>query len=238
MYVSWQEIANNSMSHYVRGSRRYFAALTILCNKILYDALTNHATILNFDAIIAYADKRPIHIIEQELSIMRQGSLTTLDYYNEVNKQLTLLINKTIMTHGSNCSLTNELNNKNRQYALRVFITRLNPPFANILFSLPASDLHNALAKAQELEGNHVELILRYNLTEINSVDKIQEITRMFYDFLKEITTTIFSTEIINTYVRQSLNRWTTQITFHKMDNLKITLEDHNSVNGNNDHRN
>lgn len=35
-YVSWQEAANNnSMTLYTRGSRRYFAALTILRNKII-----------------------------------------------------------------------------------------------------------------------------------------------------------------------------------------------------------
>jgi len=163
-YVSWREAANNTISLYAKGSRKYYAALTILRNKIMDDAndtLTNHGTILNFDAIIsrldfAYADKRPLHIIEQELSIMRQGALSIIDYYNEVNKKLTALINKTIMTHGSDSNLTKELNKKNRQYALRVFITGLNPPLANIIYSLSPTDLPNALAKAQELESNHI----------------------------------------------------------------------------------
>lgn len=163
-YVSWREAANNSMSLYTKNSRKYYAALTILRNKVTEDAndiLTNHGTVLNLDAILsrldfAYADKRPPHIIEQELSVMRQGSLTIIDYYNEINKKLTALINKTIMTHGPNIVLTNELNKKNRQYALRVFITGLNPPLANILFSLSPSDLPNALAKAQELESNNL----------------------------------------------------------------------------------
>lgn len=163
-YVSWREAANNSMKLYSRGSRRYYAALTILRNKIIEEAndiLTNHGTVLNLEAIVsrldfAYADKRPIHLIEQELSIMRQGSSSLIDYYNEVNKKLTLLINKTIMTHGTNTPITHELNQKNRQYALRVFTTGLNPPLSNILFSLGPTDLPNALAKAQELEANNV----------------------------------------------------------------------------------
>lgn len=55
-YVSWREAAGNSLSLYVKGNKKYFSALTILRNKIVKDAnatLTNHSTVLNFDAIIA-----------------------------------------------------------------------------------------------------------------------------------------------------------------------------------------
>lgn len=163
-YVSWREAAHNSMKLYIIGSSRYFAALTILRNKITQhanDVLTNHGTVLNFEAIMArldfaYADKRPVHVIEQELSILRQGSLRLIDFYNEVNKKLTLLTNKTIMTHGSSSPVTIELNNINRRNALRVFITGLNGQLSQILFSLNPQDLPNALAKAQELESNHI----------------------------------------------------------------------------------
>ncbi|XP_037942884.1 putative uncharacterized protein DDB_G0282499 [Teleopsis dalmanni] len=163
-YVSWRAAAINSMSLYNRGSRKYFGALTILRNKIIgeaNDTLTNHGTCLNMDAIIArldfaYSDKRPIHIIEQELSVLRQGNLSVMEYYNLVNKKLTLLINKTIMTHGSDESITKELNRKNRQNALRIFITGLKTPLSDILFSLCPEDLPNALAKAQELEANNL----------------------------------------------------------------------------------
>lgn len=188
-YVSWREAANNSMSLYKPGSRKYYAALTILRNKIIdesNDILTNHGTVLNLEAILsrldfAYSDKRPLHIIEQEISIMRQGSQTILDYYNEVNKKLTALINKTIMTHGTNGELTNELNRKNRQHALRVFITGLNPPLANILFSLGPTDLPNALAKAQELESNNIRanFALQFNRTSyVNPNQKSQNTLR------------------------------------------------------------
>lgn len=163
-YVSWREAAQNSMVLYTIGSSKYFAALTIFRNKITKNAndiLTNHGTVLNFEAIIArldfaYADKRPVHIIEQELSVLRQGSSSLIDFYNQVNQKLTLLTNKTIMTHGSNSPITNELNNINRRNALRVFITGLNGQLSNILFSLNPQDLPNALAKAQELESNNV----------------------------------------------------------------------------------
>lgn len=71
------------MSQYVRKNRRYYAALTILKNKITQDAndiivYISHVTVLNFDGIIAqvdfaYSDKCPIHIIEQELRVLNQG---------------------------------------------------------------------------------------------------------------------------------------------------------------------
>lgn len=57
--------------------------------------------------------------------MLRQGSQSILDYYNAMNQKLTLLINKTIMARGTNTSITNELNKKNRNNALRVFITGL-----------------------------------------------------------------------------------------------------------------
>jgi len=67
------------------------------------DALTHNGTVLNFDAIMArlnfvFSDKRPIHIIEQDLGVLSQGKLSIMEYYKLVNKKLTLLINKTIMT--------------------------------------------------------------------------------------------------------------------------------------------
>lgn len=178
-YVSWREAATNSMKIYAKGSKRYFSALTILRNKIVNDAndtLTNHGTVLNFDAIIsrldfAYADKRPLHIIEQELSIMRQGSQSIMTYYNEVNKKLTDLTNKTIMSYGTGSNITKELNNRNRQYALRVFMTGLNAPLADILFSISPNSLPDALAKAQELEANRVRanFALHFNKPMINN---------------------------------------------------------------------
>ena len=45
-YVSWRESVSNAMSSYVRGSRRYFAALTILRNKI-----RNYARFRNYYSI-------------------------------------------------------------------------------------------------------------------------------------------------------------------------------------------
>ncbi|EAL58749.1 gag protein [Wolbachia endosymbiont of Drosophila ananassae] len=172
-YVAWREAAETAMGLYVRKSRRYFVALTILRNKIVgkaNDALTNHGTVLNFDAILArldfvFSDKRPIHIIEQELSVLTQNRFSVMDFYNLVNKKLTLLINKTIMTYGKENPITTEANLRHRQNALRVFITGLNGPISGMLFSLNPPDLPNALARVQEMESNHMRAQFAYRFS-------------------------------------------------------------------------
>lgn len=93
------------MSLYTRGSKKDFAALTILRNKIKPDAddiLTNHGKALNLDAILgridfAFANKRPCQIIEKEMSVLRQGPRTLIEFYNDVNKKLKIINNRTIM---------------------------------------------------------------------------------------------------------------------------------------------
>jgi len=56
-YVSWREPAKTAIGQY---------------------AVSHNGIVLNFDAIMAaldfvLSDKRPIHIIEQELSVLSQG---------------------------------------------------------------------------------------------------------------------------------------------------------------------
>jgi len=145
------------MGQYARGSERFFSALSILRNKITgtaNDALTHNGTVLNFDAIMArldfvFSDKRPIHIIEQDLGVLSQGKLSIMDYYGLVNKKLTLLIYKTIMTYGRNKPLTAEMNEKHKKTALRVFITGLNGHISDVIFSTNPPDLPNAMVIVQ-----------------------------------------------------------------------------------------
>jgi len=68
------------------GSSRHYQAVIIIRSKIRGPAdavLSSFGTILNFDAIIdrldfTYSDKRQIHVIEQEMGTLREGSLTLL----------------------------------------------------------------------------------------------------------------------------------------------------------------
>lgn len=130
-YVSWRQAAHTAYKLFEKydGSSRHYQAVAIIRNKIKGPAdmiLSSFNTLLNFKAIIArldftYSDKRPIYLIEQELSTLRQGNLTLLEYYDEVEKKLTLLTNKTLMTYDK--TIAASLNEKYRMDALRVFIS-------------------------------------------------------------------------------------------------------------------
>jgi len=99
--------------------------------------------VFNFHAILArldftYADKTPAHVIKQELSLSRQGELPLLKYYDEIERKLTLLTNKTIMTHD----------------ALHAFISGLKKSLKIAVFPAQPKDLPSALALAQEAEAS------------------------------------------------------------------------------------
>lgn len=128
--------------------------------------LSSFDTPLNFKAIInrldfTYADKRPVYLIEQEMSTLRQGNMTLLQYYDEVEKKLTLLINKTVMTYDNKVAAS--LNEKYRADALRVFISGTRKSLSDVLFSARPSDLPSALALAQEVEANHERYMFASN---------------------------------------------------------------------------
>lgn len=166
-YVSWRHAAVNAYEVFkeFNGSSKHYQAVAIIRNKIAGAAdgtLTSFATPLNFDAIIArldhtYADKRPIYLLEQEMSTLRQGNLSVGEYYDEVEKVLTLLTNKTVMTYER--EIASSLNNKYRQDALRIFISGLKRSLSDTLFAARPADLPAALALAEELEVNRQ----RYN---------------------------------------------------------------------------
>lgn len=161
-YPAWRAAAKFAMEYYPENSEKYYVATGILRNKITSSAnttLSSFNTVLNFKAILArldqtYADKRPLHVLENELSILRQDNLTITEFYDEVDKQLTLIINKQIMTYHGQDDLVATLNERARENALRVFISGLRRPLCDILFSARPADLPSALVTAQELEVN------------------------------------------------------------------------------------
>lgn len=168
-YISWRQAATTAHKLYEKyvGSSKYYQAVAILRNKIVGKAdtvLSSYNTVLNYYAILerldfAYADKRSIFTLEQELSTLSQNSKTIIDFYNEVEEKLNLIINKTIMTYEGDTNLIASLNNKYRQDALRVFVSGLKKPLCDILFSCKPADMPMALAIAQEMTVNRS----RYN---------------------------------------------------------------------------
>lgn len=170
-YVSWRQAAHTAYKIFeaYEGSSKHYQAVAIIRNKIRGPAdmtLASFNTVLNFKAIISrldftYSDKRPIYLIEQELSTLRQGHMTLLQFFDEVERKLTLLTNKTIMTYEKH--LAASLNEKYRMDALRVFISGTKKPLCDVLFSARPSDLHSALALAQEVESNHERYLFASN---------------------------------------------------------------------------
>lgn len=162
-YVSWRQAAKAAYRIFEDfiGSSRHYQAVVIIRSKIRGPAdavLSSFGTVLNFDAIInrldfTYSDKRPIHVIEQEMGTLRQGNLTLLQYYDEVEKKLTLLTNKVAMSYAA--SEAKVLCDKFRDDALRVFISGLRRNLTDVLFSAKPKDMPSALALAQEVESNH-----------------------------------------------------------------------------------
>lgn len=166
-YVSWRQSATNAYEQFAQfeGSVKHYQAVNIIRNKVIGSAdgtLTSFNTPLNFKAIIArldtsYGDKTPLYLLEQKLSVLRQGQLTVREYYDEVEKGLTKITNKSIMSYDS--AMATALNEKYRQDALRVFISGLKKSLSDVLFSSQPKDMPHALALAEELEGNRE----RYN---------------------------------------------------------------------------
>ncbi|KAH8351120.1 hypothetical protein KR084_005183 [Drosophila pseudotakahashii] len=61
-------------------------------------------TVLNFDAILArldctYADKTSLRVLRQNLEMVRQGDADLMEYYDEVERKLTLITSKIVMSH-------------------------------------------------------------------------------------------------------------------------------------------
>lgn len=162
-YPAWRKAASFAMAYYPENSEKYYVATGILRNKIIGSAnttLSSFNTVLNFRAILdrldkSFADSRPLHNLENELSILRQDNLSLTDFYDTVDKQLTLIIYKQIMSLNGQDDLIATLNERARENALRVFISGLRRPLCDVLFSARPQDLPNALVIAQELEINH-----------------------------------------------------------------------------------
>jgi len=90
-----------------QGSSAHYQAVSIIRNKIRGPALAlliSHNTVLNFDAILArldcsYADKTSLRLLRQQLEAVRQSDQSLMQYYEEIERKLTLVTNKTITSH-------------------------------------------------------------------------------------------------------------------------------------------
>ncbi|XP_070132574.1 uncharacterized protein [Drosophila bipectinata] len=151
-YVSWRQAALDAYEVLKRykGSETHYEAVVIIKNKICGNArslLTSHNNVLKFDAILdrldcTYADKTSLRVLRQNLEMVRQGDADLMTYYDEVERKLTLVTNKIVMSHTMDTATF--LNKEVRDDALHAFIAGPAQP----------KDLPSAIALAREAENS------------------------------------------------------------------------------------
>jgi len=161
-YVAWRQSATYAYELFklYNGSSAHYQAVTIIRNKIRGPAralLVSYNTMLNFDAILArldcsYADKTSLHLLRQGLESVRQGDQTFMQYYDEVERKLTLVTNKIVIRHDTERATL--LNTEVRGDILHVFISGLKKSLRAVVFPAQPRDLPAALALAREAEAS------------------------------------------------------------------------------------
>lgn len=159
-YVAWRQSAIYAYELFkpYNGSSAHYQAVAIIKNKIRGTAgalLVSHNTVLNFDAILArldctYSDKTSLRLLRQGLEMVRQGDMPLMQYYDEVEKKLTLVTNKIVMTHEQ--EVADLLNSEVR--ALHAFISGLKKSLRSVVFPAQPKDLPSALALARKAESS------------------------------------------------------------------------------------
>jgi len=161
-YVAWRQSAIYAYELFkpYNGSSTHYQAVAIIRNKIRGTAgalLVSHNTVLNFDAILArldctYSDKTSLRLLRQGLEMVRQGDMSLMQYYDEVEKKLTLVTNKIVMTHEQEGA--DWLNSEVRADALHAFISDLKKSLRSVVFPAQPKDLPSALALAREADSS------------------------------------------------------------------------------------
>lgn len=162
-YAAWRKQASLTMkmyeSHKADGS--YFKALTILMNAkitgLALSELTSTNTALNFEAIMkrldhAFAEKRTIELLRQQLQLMCQGAKKPMEFYDSIEKHLNLIIGKIQIEFDGKPEVIKVLINDHRNEALKTLLRGLQPAVSNKLQMKSPSNLLDAYGKLQEVE--------------------------------------------------------------------------------------
>lgn len=161
-YVAWRQAAIYAYELFKNfpKSTAHYQAVAIIRNKIKGSAgalLVSHNTVLNFDAILArldctYSDKTSLRLLRQSLELVSQGEMSLMQYYDDVEKKLTLVTNKIVMSHDQEGA--DLLNREVRDDALHAFISGLKKSLRAVVFPAQPKDLPSALALAREAEAS------------------------------------------------------------------------------------
>lgn len=136
---------------------KYEAALSIVRAKITGAAsnvLTNNKTAYNIIAILktldsSFADRRPLYVVEAEMTSIKQFGKTLQEYHEAINQALHLVITKIVHAYKQEAEQRSLVAEAQRK-AVRTFIIGLNNPMMrNILYGRTPGTLAEALAIAQ-----------------------------------------------------------------------------------------
>jgi len=84
--------------------------------------------------------------------MVRKGDADLMAYYDEVERKLTLVTNKIVMSHNADTATT--LNKEVGDDALHAFIAGLRRPLKSLVLPAQPKDLPSALALAREAENS------------------------------------------------------------------------------------
>lgn len=158
-YRSWRnQVARRmKMIDAFKKHPKYEAALGIIRAKITGAAsnvLTNNKTAYNIVSILktldsSYADKRPLYVVEAEMTSIKQLNRSLQEHHDAINEALNLVISKIVHAYKfeeEQRSLVAEAQKK----AVRTFIVGLkNHMMRNILYGRTPESLADAFAIAQ-----------------------------------------------------------------------------------------
>lgn len=142
---------------------KYEAALGIIRAKITKAAsnvLTNNKTAYNIISILktldsSYDDKRPLYVVEAEMTTIKQLNKNLQEYHDAINEALNLVISKIVHAYKleeEQRSLVTEAQRK----AVRTFIVGLRSQMMrNILYGRTPESLAEAFAIAQTVHYDH-----------------------------------------------------------------------------------
>lgn len=170
-YRIWREDATRMMESIsdLNNQPIYAQALQIIKTKIQGSAaqlLANHGTIFNFYAIRdrldkAYADTRPLYVLQDEMKNCSQGRKTLSEFYDEINKHLNLIISKISMS-GYMEAVTRAMTSQAEEDSVRVFIAGVNNTFIqSTLYGNAPHDLEHAYTIARTIEHDNRHQNLR-----------------------------------------------------------------------------
>lgn len=164
-YRSWrnQVVRRMKMIHDFKKHPKYEAALGIVRSKITGPAsnvLINNKTPYNIIAIIktldsSYADRRPLYVVEAEMTSIKQFNKTLQQFHDAVNEGLHMVISKIVLEYRieeEQRSLITEAKKK----AVRTFTVGLNNQMMrHILYSRTPGSLAEAFTIAQTVHYDH-----------------------------------------------------------------------------------